>query len=208
MQDRLHGPDGHEIVDFIVKKNEQFFLNLAMVACKSLTDPVRDIPHSTIITAMSRNGVNFGINISALGGEWFTAPCLKPKALYFPGYSEADANPDMGDSAIVECCGLGGFAIASAPAVVRFVEAGGIEDALLHGDMGRITQGGTRLPMPTWIWRESPRYRHRKVVATGIAVINQALRIECPNRPGGSGRRHPAMANGTGPDRIRTEVCA
>jgi hypothetical protein len=177
-------PSGHEIVDFIVKKNEQFFLNLAMVACKSLTDPVRNIPHSTIVTAMSRNGVNFGINVSALGDEWFTAPCLKPRALYFPGYSEADANPDMGDSAIVECCGLGGFAMASAPAVVRFVGAGRLDDALRFTEqMGRITQGGNNdLPMPTMDFAGVPLgIDIRKVVATGILpVINTGVAHRLP----------------------------
>jgi hypothetical protein len=177
-------PSGHEIVSFLVAKNEQFFLNLAMAACKSLTDPLRNIPYSTVITAMSRNGVDFGVNISALGDAWFTAPCLLPKALYFPGYSEADANPDMGDSAIVECCGIGGFAMGSAPAVVRFVGAGGLEDAQRYSEnMARITVGTNNdLAMPTMDFAGVAQgIDIRKVVATGILpVINTGVAHRLP----------------------------
>ena len=177
-------PDARTIVEFVAKKNEQFFLNLAMAACKSMTDPARDIPYSTVVTAMSRNGVNFGINVSALGGEWFTAPCLNPKALYFPGYSEADANPDMGDSAIVECCGIGGFAMGSAPAVVRFVGGGGLEDAVqFTKNMGRITVGANNdMPMPTMDFTGVPLgIDIRKVVATGILpAINTGVAHRLP----------------------------
>src|SRR5439155_1371687 len=101
--------------------NDQFFLNVAMAACKSIADGLRDIPHSTIVTAMSRNGVEFGLRVSGLGAAWFTAPAPVPDGLYFPGYGAPDANPDMGDSAIVETVGLGGMAMIAAPAVVGFV---------------------------------------------------------------------------------------
>ena len=173
------GEDAARIVDFMVRKNEQFFLNLAMAACKSVLDAARDIPYSTVITAMSRNGVDFGINVSGLGGEWFTAPCLKPKALYFPGFSEADANPDMGDSAIVECYGIGGFAMGAAPAVTRFVGGDGLASALrCTRDMGRITVGtNPDLPMPNMDFAGIPSgIDIRKVVATGILpVINTGV---------------------------------
>src|SRR5437773_165150 len=101
--------------------NDQFFLNVAMAACKSIADGLRDIPHSTIVTAMSRNGVEFGLRVSGLGAAWFTAPAPVPDGLYFPGYGAPDANPDMGDSAIVETVGLGGMALIAGPAVVGFV---------------------------------------------------------------------------------------
>lgn len=176
--------DGHEIVSFLVGKNEQFFLNLAMAACKAIADPARDIPYSTVVTAMSRNGVEFGVNVSALGDTWFTAPCLLPKALYFPGYSEADANPDMGDSAIVECCGIGGFAMGAAPAVVRFVGAGGLDDALRYTDnMARITVGRNNdMAMPTMDFAGvALGIDIRKVVATGILpVINTGVAHRLP----------------------------
>jgi hypothetical protein len=112
-----------------VAANDQFHLNVAMAMGKALMDPVRGIPNSTVVTAMCRNGTDFGIHVSATGDRWFTAPVEMPKGLYFPGFSEADANPDMGDSAIVETVGLGGFAMAAAPAVIGFVGAGRASDA-------------------------------------------------------------------------------
>ena len=109
--------------------NVQFFLNIAMALGKAMMDPVRDIEGSTVVTAMSRNGTDFGIRVSGTGDQWFTAPVEMPEGLYFPGYTDADANPDMGDSTIVETIGLGGFAMAAAPAVARFVGAGSASEA-------------------------------------------------------------------------------
>ncbi len=168
-----------DIVEFVTKKNEQFFLNLAMAASKAIMDPVRDIAYSTVVTAMSRNGVDFGINVSGLEGNWYVAPCLNPQALYFPGYSEEDANPDMGDSAIVECIGIGGFAMGAAPAVTRFVGAGGIADAIAYTEnMGKITVGNNAdMPMPNMDFAGvAAGIDIRKVVATGILpVINTGV---------------------------------
>jgi hypothetical protein len=171
--------DALKIMDFLARGNNQFFLNLAMAASRCMIDPARNIPFSSVVTAMSRNGVHFGITVSALGDQWLTSQSQKSRALYFPGYSEADANPDMGDSAIVECCGLGGFAMASAPAVVRFAGAGGIEDAVrLSRDMARICVGrNPDLPLPNLDFAGVPLgIDIRKVVATGILpVINSGV---------------------------------
>lgn len=109
--------------------NDQFFLNIAMAMGKSMTDAARGIEGSSIVTAMSRNGTDFGIRVSGTGDDWFVAPVEMPEGLYFPGFSEADANPDMGDSAIVETIGLGGFAMGASPAVAGFVGAGSASDA-------------------------------------------------------------------------------
>jgi hypothetical protein len=109
--------------------NDQFFLNVAMAAGKALADPAGGVAHSTLVHTMARNGTDFGIRVSALGDRWFTAPVNLPVGLYFPGYTEADANPDMGDSAIVETIGLGAVAMAAAPAVARFVGAGGVAES-------------------------------------------------------------------------------
>jgi len=109
--------------------NDHFFLNLAMPACKLALDAARDIPGSTMVVAMARNGTDFGIQVSGTGEEWFTAPALVPEGLYLAGFGPADANPDIGDSAITETAGLGGFAMAGAPAIVRLV-GGTAGDAL------------------------------------------------------------------------------
>lgn len=109
--------------------NDQFFLNIAMAMGKSIMDPVGNIAGSSVVTAMSRNGTEFGIRMSATGERWFSAPVEMPRGLYFPGFTEADSNPDMGDSTIVETIGLGGFAMAAAPAVAGFVGAGSAAEA-------------------------------------------------------------------------------
>jgi hypothetical protein len=109
--------------------NDHFFLNLAMPACKLALDAGRDVPGSTMVVAMSRNGTDFGIQVSGTGDEWFTGPAQVADGLYLGDYGPDDANPDIGDSAITETAGLGGFAMATAPAIVRFV-GGSVPDAL------------------------------------------------------------------------------
>ncbi len=167
-----------EVLAFI-GRNDQFFLNIAMAMGKALTDPARGIAGSSIVTAMSRNGTDFGIRVSGTGDQWFTAPVEMPQGLYFPGYSETDANPDMGDSAIVETVGLGGFAMAAAPAVVGFVGAGRASDAATFTRaMGEITFAAN----PEWT---IPALDHagvptgidiRRVVETGIVpTINTGI---------------------------------
>jgi Protein of unknown function (DUF1116) len=117
-----------EVLRFI-NGNDHFFLNLVMPAAKAAADAARDIPGSTMVVAMARNGTEFGIQCSGTGDRWFTAPASVPDGLFFPGYGPADANPDIGDSTITETAGIGGFAMAAAPAIVRFV-GGEASDAL------------------------------------------------------------------------------
>lgn len=167
-----------EITDFVTG-NDQFFLNLAMASGKAIMDPTKNVKDSCIVTAMSRNGTNFGIKISALGDQWFEAPVEMPVGLYFPGYSEEDANPDMGDSAITETMGIGGFAMGSAPAVVKFVGAGTAADAFRYSkSMREITTGvSNTLVMPAMDFTGTPTgIDIRKVVETGITpVINTGM---------------------------------
>jgi hypothetical protein len=113
-----------------IAANDQFFLNIAMAMGKAMLDPARGIARSSVVTAMARNGTDFGIRVAGCGDEWFTAPVEMPQGLYFPGFSAADANPDIGDSAILEAIGLGAFAMAAAPAVAGFVGAGGFREAV------------------------------------------------------------------------------
>jgi hypothetical protein len=109
--------------------NDHFFLNLAMPACKLVLDAARDIPGSTMVVAMARNGTDFGIQVSGTGDEWFTGPAQLADGLFLGDYGPDDANPDIGDSAITETAGIGGFAMATAPAIVRLV-GGTVPDAL------------------------------------------------------------------------------
>jgi hypothetical protein len=109
--------------------NDHFFLNLAMPACKLALDAARGIDGSTMVVAMARNGTDFGIQVAGTGDEWFTGPAQLADGLYLGDFGPADANPDIGDSAITETAGIGGFAMATAPAIVRFV-GGSVPDAL------------------------------------------------------------------------------
>jgi hypothetical protein len=117
-----------EVFSFI-EKNDHFFLNLSMAAAKAMVQPAEGIPGSTILTVMARNGTDFGIRMAGEPQRWFTAPAGQVQGLYFPGYTAADANPDIGDSTITETAGFGGFAMAAAPAIARFV-GGTAQDAL------------------------------------------------------------------------------
>ncbi|MEE8561539.1 MAG: DUF1116 domain-containing protein, partial [Gemmatimonadota bacterium] len=104
-----------------IGENALSVLNPVMAACKAMADAAHGVEGSTIVTAMARNGTDFGIRVSGIGDRWFTAPAGTPKGLYFSGFSSADANPDIGDSTITETAGIGGFAMAAAPAIVAFV---------------------------------------------------------------------------------------
>jgi hypothetical protein len=104
-----------------VSGNDHFFLNLAMPACKLTLDSARGIDGSTVVVAMARNGTDFGIQVAGTGNDWFTGPAQLADGLFLGDYGPDDANPDIGDSAITETAGLGGFAMAAAPAIVRLV---------------------------------------------------------------------------------------
>jgi hypothetical protein len=159
--------------------NDQFFLNVGMAMGKSMLDPLRGIAGSSVVTAMCRNGTDFGIRVAALGEQWFSAPVETPRGLYFPGFSAADANPDIGDSAILEAIGLGAFAMAAAPAVAGFVGAGGFREAL---DYTRSMSEIALARNPSWA---IPALEFagvpsgidvRRVVETGIApAINTGI---------------------------------
>ena len=145
-------------------------LNPVMAACKAMCDTAHGIEGSTIVSTMARNGTNFGIRVSGLGDQWFTAPCEQPDGLYFPGYSIADANPDIGDSTITETAGIGGFAMAAAPAIVTFV-SGKPSDAInTTMEMYEITFTEHKsFNIPALDFRGTPTgIDIRKVVETGI----------------------------------------
>jgi hypothetical protein len=158
--------------------NDHFFLNLTMPACKCTLDAASGIKYSTVVVTQARNGTEFGIRVSGLGNRWFTAPANKVRGLYFPGFSEEDANPDIGDSVITETAGLGGFAMAAAPAIVQFV-GGTPKDAVNYtASMYEITSTESRsYKIPFLDFRGTPTgIDIRKVVETGILpIINTGI---------------------------------
>jgi hypothetical protein len=109
-----------KVIEFI-DKNDHFFLNLSMPAGKAALEAAEGVAGSSIITVMARNGTDFGIRLASMPERWFTAPAGEVEGLYFPGYTAADANPDIGDSTVTETAGYGGFAMAAAPAITQFV---------------------------------------------------------------------------------------
>lgn len=143
--------DRYDVIKFL-SDTDQFFLNIMMASGKAVMDGARTLTEGTIVTAMCRNGVEFGIRIAGMGDEWFTGPVNVPQGLYFTGYDGEDACPDMGDSAITETFGVGGMAMIAAPAVTRFVGAGGYEDALRTStEMTEITiDRNPNFIVPNW----------------------------------------------------------
>lgn len=179
--------DKVDVLTFLAD-TDQFFLNIMMATSKAVMDASAKIKAGTIVTAMSRNGENFGIRIAGMGDEWFTAPVNTPKGLYFTGFSGDDANPDMGDSAITETFGVGGMAMIAAPAVTRFVGTGGFEDALrISNEMQEIViDNNPNFIIPTWNFKGAHLgIDARKVVETGIVpIINTGI----ANKVAGAGQ--------------------
>jgi hypothetical protein len=158
-----------EVLRFI-GDNALSVLNPVMAACKAMTDAAHGIEGCTLVSTMARNGTDFGIRVSGLPGQWFTAPAEIPVGLFFSGFSQADANPDIGDSAITETAGIGGFAMATAPAIVTFV-GGTPKDALNATlEMYEITHAEHKhFTMPALDFRGTPTgIDIRKVVELGI----------------------------------------
>lgn len=178
--------------------NDLTVLNPVMAACKVTMDAAHGIDGSTIVTAMARNGTDFGIRVSGLGDRWFVAPAAIPVGLFFPGYSQSDANPDIGDSTITETAGIGAFAMAAAPAIVKFI--GGTPKMALEATMEMyeitVTENAA-YGIPSLDFRGTPTgIDVRKVVKTGITPrVNTGI---AHRQPGigqiGAGLVRPPMA--------------
>ena len=158
-----------EILKFL-GDNALSVLNPVMAACKAMADAAHGVEGSTLVTAMARNGTDFGMRVSGLGEEWFTAPAEVPDGLYFPGFTSADANADIGDSTITETAGIGAFAMAAAPAIVTFI-SGTPQDALNASlEMYEITTAEhSHFTIPQLDFRGTPTgIDIRKVVELGV----------------------------------------
>jgi hypothetical protein len=158
-----------KVIEFI-DRNDHFFLNLSMPAGKAMLEPAEGVAGSTIVTVMARNGTDFGIRLACMPERWFTAPAGRVQGLYFPQYTEKDANPDIGDSTITETAGYGGMAMAAAPAITQFI--GGTPQLATQTtlEMYEITFGEhENLTIPVLNFRGTPLgIDVRKVMETGI----------------------------------------
>jgi hypothetical protein len=167
------------ILRFLTRDNDQHFLTWAMCAAKSAARAIEGIAGSTVVSTMARNGVEFGIRVAGLGDRWFTGEAGMVAGSYFPGFSAADANRDVGDSAIMETYGLGGMAMAASPGVTRIVGAKSVTEAIeITRRMGEICVGrNAGFPIGALDWEGTPTgIDIRKVVETGIVpAINTAI---------------------------------
>ncbi|MBC8384687.1 MAG: DUF1116 domain-containing protein [Candidatus Cloacimonetes bacterium] len=173
-----------DVLNFI-NGNDHFFLNLSMPAAKVTLDAARNIKNSSICVALSRNGTDFGIQLAGTGNEWFVGKAPLPDALFFPGFTKEDANPDIGDSSITETAGLGGFAIAASPAIVQFV-GGTAKDAVNYTlQMYEITVGENNIyQIPYLNFRGTP---------TGIDVIKVVEKSLTPFIDTGVAHKNPGI---------------
>jgi hypothetical protein len=180
-----------------IHSNDHFYLNLSMAACKAAALAAHGIAFSSVVTTMARNGTDFGIRVSGLGERWYVAPAQRIQGLYFSGFSEADANPDIGDSTISETVGIGAFAMAASPAIVQFV-GGTPADALRYTqEMYDITIAeDSQYQLPALNFRGAPvGIDVRQVVRQHLLpIINTGI---AHRQPGigqvGAGIVHPPM---------------
>jgi len=185
-----------EVVRFL-DSNDHFFLNLGMASAKASVEPAHGIEGSSYVTIMARNGTDFGIKVSGLGDEWFTAPAAVPKVLLFPGFKPEDVNPDIGDSAIMETLGVGAFALAAAPAIVQFI-GGTPQDAVNYTlEMYEITVSENNMfNIPYLNFRGTP---------TGIDVLKVAETGISPVLDTGVAHRQPGVGQ-VGAGIVRTPI--
>jgi len=171
---------------YLLKNHNLIFLGIAMAAGKAIADPARDVEYSTIVTAMCRNGTEFGIRVSGLGDEWFTAPAPLVEGLYVPGYSAQDAGFDMGDSAITETVGWGGFVLGGAMGILPLV-GGTPDEALAYTrEMRTITTAAhPTYKMPAFGFEGAPiGIDIRKVIQTNSTpIIDTAIAHKEPGYP-------------------------
>lgn len=161
-----------QTLDF-VSKTSQFFLNYSMVSCKAIMDAAHGIAYSTVVTATARNGTETGLRVSGLGQQWFRAKSDLPKGLFFPGYKQEDACPDIGDSAITETAGFGGCSFAASPALT-LLAGGSVDDAVRYSkEMYEVTvTQNPALSLPALNFQGAPcGLDVRKVVDTGIRPV-------------------------------------
>jgi hypothetical protein len=162
----------HQTLDFVANSS-QFFLNYSMASCKAIMDAAHGVPFSTVVSAIARNGTETGVRISGMGQQWFTAKSDLPQGLFFPGFKQEDACPDIGDSAITETAGFGGCSFAASPALT-LLAGGTVIDAVRYSrEMYEITvTKNPSLSLPALDFAGAPcGIDVRKVVDTGIRPV-------------------------------------
>jgi hypothetical protein len=130
---------GGEPAARFVAGNHHFFLNLTMAAAKCASLAASGLAASSIVTLIARNGTDMALQVSGLPGRWFVAPAPPvADALLREGHDVEDAALDIGDSAVIECVGLGGMALAASPAVAGFFGGSAADAAARTRLMGEL----------------------------------------------------------------------
>lgn len=161
-----------------ISGNDHFFLNYGMPSAKASLESMAGVENCSLVYTMARNGTDFGVRVSGMPGRWFTAPAKMPIGLFFPGFTQEDANPDIGDSAIMETLGLGGFVMGAAPAIVQFVGGSPAEALRATNEMYEITWTRSRdYTLPILEFAGAPMAIDiRKVVETNVfPIINTGI---------------------------------
>jgi len=171
-----------EVYEFI-NNNDHFMLNLVMAAGKLGSDAAAGVEASSVVTVMARNGTDFGVRLSGTGDRWFTAPAPPVDGLYLGGFTDEDASPDIGDSTITETIGIGGFAMAAAPAIVGFVggtAAGAVRRTLAMYEITVAEHPAYQIPMLEF--RGTPTgIDAARIVRTGVTpMINTGIAGKVP----------------------------
>ena len=171
--------------------NDQFFLNIAMAMGKCIADPASGVPHSTVVTTMSRNGTDFGIRVAGLGERWLTAPVEMPRGLFFPGYTAADANPGhrrLGDprggraGRVRDGGGAGGRGLRRRRRLPRRARLHARDGRARAGAPGALADPGARVRRRAARHRRAARGRDRR-------RARHQHRHRAPRGGGGPGRR-------------------
>lgn len=154
--------------------SERWFHPLGMASAMSTIRGLKGTEYSTVVTAICNGGVNTGLKVAALGEQWFTAPAPMLTGSYLsPQWSEKDASPYCGDSTITEVVGMGAFAGAAAPSVLR-LRGGTYQDGINQSmDMRTLTVGlNSNYPIPLLDFTgPGLAIDIRKVINTGTPVV-------------------------------------
>jgi hypothetical protein len=159
-----------DCLDFL-EKTQRFFHPIGMATAMATLQSMKHIADATVVTALCGNGVEYGIKISALGDQWFTAPSPRLTGMYLASDARPeDTLPWIGDSSALEAIGLGGFAAAASPSVARMLGRPFVDAIAQSRELAEICLTENRnFPVPALDYRGPPAgIDLLKVLETGI----------------------------------------
>jgi hypothetical protein len=171
-----------KVLDFTFKdpNGVRLSLGLAMACAQATLEPATQVEYSTVITCMSRNGVDWGVRLGACHPRWFTttAPTCHKYYIFKP-YTREDFGNDMGDSVITETNGWGALIAGNSLALAYVVGATPEEAFATQHENSKLTLAeNPQYKIPAFGYRGSPcgidvrqivARRQSPVINTGIA---------------------------------------